>query len=465
MIDDIKDDIQDNLLEEEKNKNFIILNINNNNEEKNPIDLDKSELVEKGYDKDLIDKIYKNAFPVNIKEALDFLKKNDDNKFTHLYMETSSGKCAICEKDKSSHTNDFKPEYNRNDTLKLSNKYYNYDRSLYENFNCGICEEKISHLDVNKIKTSCKHYFCLDCWQEYLKEKITNGKVIKIKCMEHECTHILDEKFIKKIIESDENLLKKYEKFLSSKKLLDSNKKIKFCPHPDCDGYAEKKTSKYVECNYGHKFCFVCGEKPHGWKACSKMIDKGFEEWKTNHLVKRCPYCKYWTEKTDGCNHMTCSQCNFQWCWICEKECVVGHYLFGTCKGLHFSNIDSNKDARSLLCHNFGLFCCLSWIIMKIAFLLAYLTLSPYFLLYVLTKKGLDNDTSYDSSDFNDKFYKIFFFISFIPFFICYEVIFICYIAVFSIPAIIIWPYYRFLRYIFFGKLFGRLFAVGDDEP
>ena len=51
MIDDIKDDIQDNLLEEEKNKDSIILNINNNNEEeKNPIDLDKSELVEKGYD-------------------------------------------------------------------------------------------------------------------------------------------------------------------------------------------------------------------------------------------------------------------------------------------------------------------------------------------------------------------------------------------------------------------------------
>ena len=84
--------------------------------------------------------------------------------------------------------------------------------------------------------------------------------------MEHKCGYILEEKFIKSIIGSDNVLLEKYNKFLSRKKLMDSNKKIKFCPMPDCDGYAEKKKGKYVKCNFGHEFCFECLQKPHGKK-------------------------------------------------------------------------------------------------------------------------------------------------------------------------------------------------------
>ena len=54
---------------------------------------------------------------------------------------------------------------------------------------------------------------------------------------------------------------------------MDTNKKIKLCPFPESDGYAEKKgLSKYVKCNKGHDFCFECLAAPHGFKACSKMI-------------------------------------------------------------------------------------------------------------------------------------------------------------------------------------------------
>lgn len=469
MLEDEEENINNkkiNLID--TNEDCIILDLNNKKEKKSLIDLDKQSLVKFGYDSDLVNTIYKNAFPVNINEALDYLYKNDNNEFTHVFISNSKGLCAICEKDKLSHsTNDFYDIEKDTILSKLESPHLNYYQNSNLNINCEICEEEISYFELRKIKTSCNHKFCSDCWKEYLKEKINVGKVYKIKCMNHNCNHVLEEKFIKSIIGTDEELLKKYEKFLEQKKLLNSKKKIKFCPFPDCDGYAEKKGSKYVECNFGHKFCFVCGQKPHGWKGCSTMIDKGFEEWKSHNLVKRCPYCKYYTEKSDGCNHMTCSQCNFQWCWICEKECVVGHYLFGTCKGLHFSNTDTKKDAKNLLCDNCGFFCCFSWIIMKILFLLAYLIVSPYFYLYILINKNENDDDDYYKSNNNkiSYFTKGLFFINFIPFFICYEVLIICYITVFSIPAIIIWPYYRFLRYIFFGQIFGKLFAVGDGEP
>ncbi len=68
--------------------------------------------------------------------------------------------------------------------------------------------------------------------------------------MQKECNYILEEKFIKSILDKDIVLLEKYDKFLNCKKLMDSNKKIKLYPFPDCNGYAEKKKfSKYVKCN------------------------------------------------------------------------------------------------------------------------------------------------------------------------------------------------------------------------
>jgi hypothetical protein len=93
---------------------------------------------------------------------------------------------------------------------------------------------------------------------------------------------------------------------------------------------------------------------------------------------------------------------------------------------------------------------------MKIVFLLIYLTGMPYLYLVVLMQKNDDDVKYYDS----EECFSFVFYACFIPFFICYEVITICYVAALSVPAIIIWPYYRFLRYIFYGKIFGKLFSV-----
>ena len=48
----------------------------------------------------------------------------------------------------------------------------------------------------------------------------------------------------------------------------------------------KKGKSKYVKCNFGHEFCFECGNAPHGKKKCEEIIDKQFEEWRSHKVQK-----------------------------------------------------------------------------------------------------------------------------------------------------------------------------------
>ena len=526
----MSDDINKNLIDKEENtqtvelKDSVALDVKNEENNDEAMD-DKAVLESMGFPKELINRIYSVMHPANLEEALDYLNKNDRDKFTHSYIANNLNVCSICGYKRSDHAlddilqnmdnieeekeeekkeeekkeeekkeeekkeepkieikdnidvdedsfniSDDIIEQTEKDNLRYSddneinnlllkyknrfnNKYYldTLDIKNNDNNECRVCGDNVPSGDLYKIRLPCKHIFCVDCWKEYLKEKINNANVYKIKCMEHKCGQILQENFIKKILDKDTALLEKYDKFLKRQKILDSSKNIKFCPIPDCDGYAEKKFSKNVKCNNGHEFCFECLAAPHCC-GCSKVIDSGFEEWKSHTRVKRCPNCKYYTEKNEGCNHMTCSQCKFQWCWVCEKECVAGHYEFGRCKGLHFEKVDNDEDAKRLLRENCNCCCVISWILTNFVYLLIYLFMMPCFYLAAIGIKYLDE---YDNCGS-----MFFYFASFLPFFICYEVISTCYIVAISIPGLFICPINRCLKNILFGKILGQLFPV-----
>ena len=123
----------------------------------------------------------------------------------------------------------------------------------------------------------------------------------------------------------------------------------KICPKPDCDSYLEKSNiTKYVKCENGHEFCFECLNRPHGNILCDKYIEEEFMDWKKGKRVKRCPRCKIYTEKNEGCNHMTCTSCKYQWCWLCEGEYKYGHYDSGGCKGFQFTKADNLEEAKKI---------------------------------------------------------------------------------------------------------------------
>ncbi len=55
-----------------------------------------------------------------------------------------------------------------------------------------------------------------------------------------------------------------------------------------------------------------------------KRLQRAIEEYQSINLIqktsKKCPNCRSWMQKLDGCNKMTCSKCQCYFCWLCLKE-------------------------------------------------------------------------------------------------------------------------------------------------
>ena len=213
---------------------------------------------------------------------------------------------------------------------------------------CILCDDVLTSKDTARCnELNCGHTCCGTCWFEYLRHQIEESKVGKINCFGIKCGKILDENFIIAIISEDTNLLAKYRKFKEKARIIEDPDK-KFCPSPNCDGYIQRDpATNYVKCTNGHKSCFKCLKDWHGKAACDSEIDKDFQLWKKNKVLKRCPKCNMYTEKNEGCNHMTCAQCRFQWCWLCEREYQDGHYRAGKCKNLQFAKVNFLNEAKS----------------------------------------------------------------------------------------------------------------------
>ena len=75
-------------------------------------------------------------------------------------------------------------------------------------------------------------------------------------------------------------------------------------------------------CNIA-EYCKLCLNSSHSG-PCNSSADEQFAASMSDLNLKPCPSCQFVTEKSSGCNHMTCRTrdvpnrgCGAQWCWTC----------------------------------------------------------------------------------------------------------------------------------------------------
>ena len=264
------------------------------------------------------------------------------------------------------------------------------------NEKCPTCFDGIEEGE-KIIVLPCKHFSCKDCCYNNILQKIKTN-IEKIYCMtcsnknnniekkswgfftKDQCLKILKEKCIK---ENFEVLKQSYEIWEKRAKINSSNGTIKACPYKlkidneilDCTGWLKKEAhNQYSKCNIcGKEFCFKClrNRDEHAKMKCEEYLkemkkkdDEMFFKVYGENNIKKCPHCGLYTNRTEGCNHMTCANCKKEWCWLCnakiinpDKSDTPQHYKFGQCNGKQF---DHSKEKIEKDCVGWMLYilCC-----------------------------------------------------------------------------------------------------------
>jgi ariadne-1 len=104
-----------------------------------------------------------------------------------------------------------------------------------------------------------------------------------------------------------------------------------YCLRPDCLFVLTLQSVGLLgvgKCRCGVQICWKCNEEAHAPASCQEkarwkdlVVDEEVlvNEWERTN-TRPCPTCQRSIEKNGGCNHMICSQCGYEFCWICGRE-------------------------------------------------------------------------------------------------------------------------------------------------
>ena len=251
---------------------------------------------------------------------------------------------------------------------------------------CNICCEDCAG-SRKLVSVGCDHYFCIECYGRYWSDSlITDTSRDKpdpydMRCMQKDCCNVIASPQVvcellgmfSTFLQDEEGAasssstspssssggkenrghqaLKAYMKwqrqaFIETHSCLVScSCTIPSASSSQCNVVVYKpndgdKKDEYVEvaCKCGVQFCFNCfSDECHIPIKCSILKDfhmKGddfLQQILCMDKFQPCPKCSMGIEKRDGCNHMICTNCRYQFCWICLQECPRHLHPKGGC--------------------------------------------------------------------------------------------------------------------------------------
>jgi len=201
-------------------------------------------------------------------------------------------------------------------------------------YNCPIC---CTEYQIEQMYTmdKCYHRFCFDCLGQFVLIKVKEGQTHTLKCPDPDCKEFMSPNEVKHVVDAE--TYAKYEEFALAS-ALNSMPDIRWCPKPNCKNamIGEEQNPMMIcsnpQCRF--TFCFNCKEEWHAdatceqfqeWRHENSEADAKYDEWvKAN--AKKCPKCQAPIEKNGGCNHMTCKNCQYEFCWLCSGQYASNHF-------------------------------------------------------------------------------------------------------------------------------------------
>lgn len=182
---------------------------------------------------------------------------------------------------------------------------------------CCCCCESVHMKDM--VKCSKGHLICKKCIETQVKEGISRATANdKCPCMDGCDSHIPTSE-LEKVLTKE--TMEKFDEIeadcMLSKADIPYLRKCWKCAYYIIDE-DENCPMKCPECN--EKTCKKCGKKNHPGRTCQEAdMDpmRLVEDMMSKAVVKECPGCHIHYFKNEGCNHMTGTKCNIEFCHLC----------------------------------------------------------------------------------------------------------------------------------------------------
>lgn len=195
---------------------------------------------------------------------------------------------------------------------------------------CAVCSEENLTLLAKSPSDRCAHgpTLCGDCLFEHVRTAIADSGLVEVDCPVGSCGAVLTYSEVNSAARGDSMLIERFDS-LQMKQALGADENFVWCLNPNCgsgqyheDGI-EAPIVTCFRCNtkscFEHKILwhedFTCSE----YNADVRPLDQASADF-IDLNTKGCPGCKSRIEKNEGCDHMTCTRCGHEFCWLCLAD-------------------------------------------------------------------------------------------------------------------------------------------------
>ncbi|KAM8916926.1 putative E3 ubiquitin-protein ligase RNF144A-A isoform 3-T4 [Spinachia spinachia] len=217
---------------------------------------------------------------------------------------------------------------------------------------CKLCLGEFPLEQMTTI-TQCQCVFCTLCLKQYVELLIKEGLETAISCPDSACPKRghLQESEIESMVASE--IMQKYKKLQFEREVLLDPCRT-WCPSSTCQAVCQLKEvdspapPQLVQCAVcALEFCSACKSNWHPGQACQENSlpiasflpgenSSFYKNEEDEAPIKRCPKCKVYIERDEGCAQMMCKNCKHAFCWYCleslDDDFLLIHYDKGPCR-------------------------------------------------------------------------------------------------------------------------------------
>ncbi|XP_020208547.1 E3 ubiquitin-protein ligase RNF144B [Cajanus cajan] len=206
-------------------------------------------------------------------------------------------------------------------------------------FLCEFCVETKAASDSFSIPGCC-HVYCNNCVALYVESKLQQN-MVHIGCPVPGCRGLLEAHDCRAILPS--GALDRWGKALCEA-VISAEEKF-YCPFADCSVLlireGEDGDIRECECpNCRRLFCALCRVPWHHEISCEEFQNLNANEREMEDIMlmnlakqmqwKRCPSCRFYVAKSQGCMYMKC-RCGNAFCYSCGAPYVGSNHNCNYC--------------------------------------------------------------------------------------------------------------------------------------